>query len=395
MRYQIALSAVLNGVGALAPQIVALLSLGNVAFGQFSVGYLAFSLASSMLLSILCDSWVIVPPEQRSGGWSAYSRLLTTISIVFGLLCGIIGLLFVDIAFGLATAACVLLATYRAGTRYLLFVWRRWREAIFSDSLVIAATLGVFFASSALFGPSTWTVMAAWGGGSLAGSLVIGLPRFGPLVAMRWVRENGRTIGPLVADAALMDVSAIGTPYLLLPQLGYGGFGLYRAISNLAAPLRLLLTPLRPLILAAPRRSLAWRFTVMIFAIGLCGGAAMAGVLFGLMHSGLTLGMLTGLGPFWFSAGLYGLATLLLIYYSMLCRAFGQPRVLLSGRVTQTILGVFGPTLGFLLGDVPGAILGFAVASLASGFAWIFLAFYAARRSRRLIREESAAGERS
>lgn len=376
MRRSAALATVLNGLGALAPQVIAILSLDSSLFGQFSVAYLAYALATSMVLSLLCDAWVVVDPIRREGGWRVYVRVLASMCLLFGALGGVVTGLFLGPALGSLAALCVLVSTYRVGLRYLLVHSRNWRLAIVSDLLALVVTCLVFFIGSVVGANPLWVVMIAWGCGALAGSLINGVPRVSFSVAFSWVGQNRRTIAPLVADSLIMDIASIGTPYVLLSQLGISGFGLYRAVSNLGAPLRLLLTPLRPLILGLPSRALSLRLTVLISGVALGSGAAISVVLLSLMNSGLVLGVLSELGPFWVPAGVYGCATLLLSFYSLVCRALKMPRILLFGRVVHTALGFVGPIIGFALDGVQGAIWAFSSASFLSACVWMFLAFW-------------------
>ena len=49
------------------------------------------------------------------------------------------------------------------------------------------------------------------------------------------LRKRRRDIAPLTLDSLVQDISSIGAPYAIAPILGLANFGIYRAISNVAA----------------------------------------------------------------------------------------------------------------------------------------------------------------
>ena len=376
MRRVVILATVLNGLSALAPQLIALVSLRSDAFGEFSAAYLAFALSSSMILSLLCDAWVIIYPTRGDSDWSRYSKLLVTLSVVLALVSGAITLAFLTPEFAGLTTIAMAFAVYRLGARYFLAYEHRWGAAILADTITLVVTVVAYFVVAAPAAGQVWGTMVSWCLGSFAGSVVTGLPHVGVRVSGSWLHRNRKTVSPLVLDSLIMNIAAIGTPYVLLPQLGVAGFGLYRSISNLGAPIRLLLTPLRPLVLASPPRAVALRMTVLVVSVSLASGAAISGAIVFLAKSGVALGVLSELGGFWLPAGLYGCATLLLLYYSLVCRALGQPSMLIAGRVVNTAVGFIGPLLGFWFFGVTGAIWAFSVASLLCALVWMWLAHW-------------------
>ncbi|WP_431218684.1 hypothetical protein [Leifsonia xyli] len=68
--YWISLGTVFSSAAIVLLQFLALVSLEPAAFGRFSAVYLAFALASSVLLSVVCEAWQRVKPI---GDWRQFS----------------------------------------------------------------------------------------------------------------------------------------------------------------------------------------------------------------------------------------------------------------------------------------------------------------------------------
>lgn len=96
-----------------------------------------------------------------------------------------------------------------------------------------------------------------------------------PTQLVVWVKSQRKAIRPLLRDSVVMDVSAIGTPYALMPFLGLVNFGIYRAVSSVAAPVRLIINPLRPQIANMSRKYMSSRGMLLgMGALALLFGAA-------------------------------------------------------------------------------------------------------------------------
>lgn len=375
MRRVIAATAVLNAFGSLVPQVIGIVFLSSTEFGRFSVLYLLYSFAMSVLMSILCDTWVVTDSTNGSNGWPLYGSVLSGCAVIAGLSGGAIGLLVLEGArTAVIAAVCLAVATYRIGARYYLAHSGRWYSVTLSDVSLFFVTVSVFIVMRAYL-TGFDALLVAWAGGNFIACTIAGRPWFKFNSARRWVCDRRRTIAPLLADTLTMNLASIGTPFILLPILGMQGFGIYRAVSNLAAPVRIAVAPLRPLIIRSPKRLVAPKFRIAVSAFGLGVGGAVSAGLLAVRYFDIKVGVLFELSIFAIPTGIYVFSALLVSVYSLVVRAGKNARVLLLGRGAYTVLGLLCPLLGYVLGGLEGAIWGFAVGSLVSGFTWSGAAF--------------------
>ncbi|WP_144786670.1 MATE family efflux transporter [Micrococcus luteus] len=380
MKKTLLLGTFLNAASTLAPQFMGMLVLASAEFGAFSAVYLAYALAIAVTMSVLADAWVIGSEEVRRGGWAVYSSVLVSVSVLFSFVgAGIAWLAWGQASVIFLSLFAVALANYRSGVRYVLVHEKRWNRTFVLDGIALLGTVAGFplFISLGMTGLEALT--AAWAAGSLLGALAWRLPHVSVPDAALWVKGNRRLIRPLLIDTVAMEATAIGTPFLLLPVLGLSGFGIYRSVANLSAPLRKLIAPVRPLLIAAPRRAMSARFTAMILGCSGAVGIAAFAVLEVVAVQDWRLGVLGELTEFTLPVTIYLFSALIVVYYSLMCRSLNRPKLLLSGRFFYTAVGVVGPLTGFIVGGISGAIWGFAIASLVSGIVWYLLACAALR----------------
>lgn len=366
-----------NAASILAIQLFALVTLVPTDFGSFSIQYLLFAFAASLSLSLISEAWIRA--DLRGGGragWDEYSSA----TVYFALAAGgvtLVASLLVDELRPVAAlgAVAVAAATYRGAARYYSVRMREPRGVFVGDlaGLLVAVALWVpLFASG---NRALWMMTLVWAAASLLSAALSKPPRMLPPSTLRvWRRNHASEIRPLLRDSLLMDAGAIGTPYLLAPVLGLNDFGIYRAISNVAAPVRLVLNPLRPQLASAPLASQrSWRriFAVGAISLGFGGGAYFALIMVG--SFGLKLGSLTDIVTFAVPAAIFVAASFLGQYYMIVARGRLEERRLLAGRLFQTVIVIIFPVAGVLTAGLPGAIWGYASATAIWALMWLFL----------------------
>jgi hypothetical protein len=367
---------------ALIP-IVALILLSPAQYGIFSIPYLIFSFGLSLQLSIVTEAWT----RRRLGGfdvsgWSDFWSALMFLSALLGFGASAVAALTLGLSSpwwlaGLAVAVALL----RNGARYFDLATNRGNAILFADLCGIvafvagllvllaytdpfAAVVGAWFASG--FASLLWTGSRMWNFG--------GGPR-------SWVRVHKQQIRPLLVDSLLLDAGSIGSPLLLAPFLGATNFGIYRGISNVALPVRLILEPLRPSI-GGQRPDSVFARRTLVFVLGLSSALAVACYLalelvvplLKLQTS--TLGVLA---DYALPSSLFVLANFVGHYYYIVCRARATQSQILAGRLAQTIGAISLPILGFIALDLIGAIWGFVAATSVSALLWALVAVRATR----------------
>jgi len=177
-----------------------------------------------------------------------------------------------------------------------------------------------------------------------------------------------------------MDVGAIGTPFALATVMPAAQFGVYRGVSNLAIPLRILGESLRPTMVAVPLARVVGPLALPIAVASLLIGAVTAAALYALSLVSIDLGTLSSLSAHYLAGGVFMVGSSIALVYNSLCRIHASGRDVLSGRLIQTVLVVAGPIGGFAAGGLSGAIWGFAVSALAASLVWTYIAVRTVRR---------------
>jgi len=196
-----------------------------------------------------------------------------------------------------------------------------------------------------------------------------------PAAFTGWIRRHQKSIRPLLVDSLAMDLSAIGTPYALAPLLGVTNFGIYRGVSNVAAPVRLILNPLRPQVSAIDHARLARTSTLGLLSVAsLATGAAAAAALLLLQRYFPHLGTLTELAGFAIPTGAFVAANMLGTSYYLIARNYAPARGIWVGRLVQTVLSTVLPILAALVFGLVGAIWAYTAATLLSAVTWTIVA---------------------
>lgn len=365
-----------NAVASLGPQILALLVLDPAGFGVFSIPYLIYALGSSLAISLVVDPWLmsgaqtLERPSQRRG-FAAITLLLAT--LVAALSGVIVAVLLHDMVAALLSSVAAGASTVRSAERARATDVGSVRGVLGGDlaaTIALAASVAIFVA---IDGEMTLVpIIASWCASAVA-SLLPSLPELRPSLAdgSLWIRQHRRALPRLVADSLLMDAGAIGTPFVLAGILGVHALGVYRAISNVAAPVRLILAPLRPSLART-----AWdrtRVTAVAAASVLLGVLA-CGALVLIDTTGWQIGTLTAVASLAAPTGLFVAANFCGHAAYVVARVRSTTRALLAGRAFQTVTALAAPILGGSFAGVPGAAWGLAGATVASAFVWVVLA---------------------
>lgn len=368
------LATAANAVATLGPQLVALVSLNARDFGQFSLVYLTFALGSSLMLSVVAEAAhaPAADTQGRRSNLAAAGWLATTV----GLLGGALALATSDnLALALLSSVGVGCTAYRVGARYLEVRTGQLNLALLADTVAVAG-LGLGVGVGIAVGAAELTVVGC--GWALSGvvSLATGLrpPVSSPMAFVRWCKGHSTRIRHLLRDSIVLDVSSIGIPYAIAPLLGVAGFGVYRAISNVAAPVRLLLNPLRPTIASGTRSSaLSRRRLTVVAASAVAFGMAATGALLALDNLHVELGVLSDLGRYAVAAGLFVASSLGGHYLYLVARSHATGATLLQGRLVQSGIAIALPLAGAMTRDTTTAIAAYVGSTAAGVLVWLFL----------------------
>lgn len=371
------LPTLVNAASVLAVQVFALVTLAPASFGLFSIQYLLFALGSSLSLSLISEAWLRA--DLRGGGraeWAEYSSTSLYLAGAAGAVTLALSLLVEPLrSVAWLGAIAVAAAVYRSSARYYSVRMGEVGGILAGDAagLALAVLAWVVLYSAGV--RELWMMTAVWAASALAAAVLSKRPSLlKPKSLTEWRRRHAMEIRPLLRDSLLMDAGSIGTPYLLAPVLGLANFGVYRAISNVAAPVRLVLNPIRPQLASAPietQRS-SRRVTVVTAASLLFGGAAYLGLLLvGVLP--VELGSLSAIVDFALPASVFVAANFLGHYFYIVARSHANDRRLLTGRIVQTLLAIVVPVVGVLVGGLTGAIWGYAGCTAVSAVVWTAL----------------------
>jgi hypothetical protein len=374
------LGLVANAGYVLAVQVLALVTLNPTDYGAFSLQYLIFALGSSLSLSLISEAWL--RHDVHSGvrsPWREYGNVTLFLALGMGLLTAAISLLVAPLnGVVLIGTVAVVASVYRVSARY--YAVRQGSQVLIGDIAGLIVTVALWSWLAVQGDRSLMAMTTAWAAGAVASALASRLPPMPSLALLRsWLSDKLTQIRPLLRDSLLMDAGAIGTPYLLAPLLGVAQFGTYRAVSNVAAPVRLLLTPLRPKIAMISQAAPSWKrdLLVVIAAIGLALCAFFALLLVAIAP--FDLGTLSGLGAYALPTAIFVGANFLGTFHYIVARAALGGGGLLLGRAIQTVVAIAGPLLGFVVAGLGGAIWGYALVTVVSAIAWSVLVSRARR----------------
>ncbi|MHB1063506.1 MAG: MATE family efflux transporter [Georgenia sp.] len=377
-----ALAASVNGTALLLPQVAGLLALDAREYGIFSLVYLVYSLGTSLSLSIVLDTW---SRSRVIGGvkadWASYSSVLATLSAAAGVAAGIVALLArIPITGAVFAAIAVFGAVFRFGARYHEVQEDRLAVSLRADLVGLPVLLigtVLLVASDA----TSTTVFLMWSLATLV-SLAAGSVPSAPSVRhmKTWASTHRGAIIPLLRDSAIMDVSAIGTPYALVPLLGLPGIGVYRAVSSASAPIRLLLTTIRPLLARiTPEQLRGRRYVLAALGISLSSALCALALLLTLPYLDADLGVLMELPRYAVPTAMFIGANFLGQFYAISMRISAPVGRTLFARLFQSVLAIAMPLAGATWWGIGGAIWGYSLATVAAAMVWAFQALRPAR----------------
>ncbi len=369
-------ATMVNSLLTLAPQLVALTTLAPRDFGKFSIVYLLFAWGASLQMSVVCEPVGRDRRRGHDGGANHdYRAVGTYIAVGAGALAGIAAQLLwqepgLTAAMSLAAAA----ACFRVPARYAALLDGDWRAALIVDAaacvLLVVGGAGALVLDLGSIDVVVWS----WGA-AMVGACCFGLSPVlrGPAVLPRWLRRRRRDIAPLTLDSLIQDISSIGAPYVIAPILGLANFGLYRAISNVAAPVRLLIEPLRPSWARVDALVLRHKLVRASALIAVPAGVAATAALEAIRFLPWQLGVLDDLRPWSVAAGAFVTFSLISLMFYAAARLQLGGRALWRGRVVQSSTAIVLPIGGALAGGLAGAIWSYVAATALGAIVWAVL----------------------
>lgn len=365
-------------LAALLPQTAALLLLSTADFGRFSVLYLIYAWGISLGLSLVAEPWQLrqLEGDAYSHWWRPYGSVALILSVVVGLSAVALSYYLAwapidSVLGGLAIGAgCVRNLMRHSVAQRRLFV------RLVGGDMTFILTFGTSLAICLSYFNVLTVILVSWSLASL-GSL-LWTPRMrGPVMGpARWLGLHMRHMRRLVMDSTLMDIGAIGTPVIVAGVLDFASFGLYRAVSNVSAPARMVLEPARPYIFqhvrantTAPGRQTRTLGLVSLMGAGLGLGAFSALSL--MPWDTLGVEVLGDLSPYAVVVGACVIVEFIGHFSYIAVRAGNVGRGLFRGRVLQTIVVTVMPVTGALVWGGSGAVVAYACASGVTCLIWV------------------------
>lgn len=376
MRRRQLASTMANALSSLAPQVLALVLLSPADFGHFSFTYLAYALGISLSLSIVAEPWHLRSLAGTQSSWSDFAAVSAILATTLGLLAWLAAALIDSPALlGPVVAIAIAIGIFRASARYYLVQQNRPGRAstfdlTFVGLLVISMPISLSLHTGALGG-----IYIGWATAGVASLFLLPPLRLADASPQTWLRRHARHIRRLLTDSILMDIGAIFTPAVIAPTLGAAAFGTYRAISNVSAPVRLILNPLRPTI--TEQRDAGAHSRARIFRLAFAGGLVLAvaasAVLLMIGTLGLQVGVLNSLIPFIPAVAMTLWANFIGHYCYIRARSRFSDRALISTRIAHTAVVSLLPLTGAFFYLLEGAIWGSAIASIVVAALWAWM----------------------
>lgn len=380
MKRTLLTSTILQASGTLGLQLLAMVALAPRDFGAFSLVYLAAAFGQSIMLSVLVDPWLFArkhvghdPAVRRQ-----FAAVLAWLAVCSGLVAGVAAFIATGEPWAalLSTVASAA-ALYRAGSRDRCLVEGDRTRVLAGDAAALGAVVIGTAVAVTSGGLGVLGIFAVWSGSAAAAALVHGPPESWSLREVgSWLRQRWPRIKSLLADSLLMDLGAIGTPYVIGGLAGLAALGIYRGVSNVAAPVRLVLNPLRPIIVQSRMTRSRW---LLVAAASLVFGAGAWAGLQLLALTSLSLGTLTELAPLAVPIAIFVAANCMGHTAYLVARGSASGGGLMLGRVIQTVLAIVVPIGGVLVAGIPGAAWGLALATACSAMSWTGVAVIGAR----------------
>jgi hypothetical protein len=354
--------ALYNSISAVAVQALAILVLNPEDYGVFSLYYLAFAMGNTLCYSALSEAWSRT--GRRQGileTWPRYCTMLTAISFAILIPVAIISRFVGSLSIALILGGAVGLSTYRVGARFYSAATGHDRFVGPADLTSGIAMICLYFALHVLLSHLT-ALSLAWLVSAIVAILQSERPRYeAGYRPLQFIRDHWAAIRILMADSVLSDLGSIGVPLLLSPLLGLAEFGVYRSVSSVALPVRLILNPARPHISHRPLRSFvsSRMFIILIGGAVSLGGAAFVVLSVIHAHGWFSGGVIFKLSSFALPVSVFITFYFVEMFYYLVARNHFHGRRLMFYRLFQLVGDVAWPLLGFFWGDLAGAILGY------------------------------------
>ena len=160
---------------------------------------------------------------------------------------------------------------------------------------------------------------------------------------------------------------------MVAPLLGISKFGIYRAVSSAAAPVRVVLEAVRPLAARADHPQARRRVLVLATLLGLVSACAIAGGLLLVRGTPLGVGVIKDLTHYAAMTGAFTGTSVIsaLAYY--LARVHAPPDRLWQGRLWQSGAALFFPLVGASFWGLEGAIVWYVGATAFGAVSWSYI----------------------
>jgi O-antigen/teichoic acid export membrane protein len=367
---------------SLAPQLAALLTLAPRDFGIFSLGYLTYSLAASVGLSTVSEAYVRAKGAELDNSIPRnYAAISSWLSAVFAIISGIIfSLLTNNFIITSLSILAVGFAARRTTIRYHELRTNSWHRLLTAESTALIIFIAVLAVSLPAV-KSMVSIFAAWSTSGLAMWLLGTMRNPGkPREALDWITKYRGNIRQLLGESLLQETSAIGAPYIISPILGPASFGVYRAVSNFSAPVRLVFNFIRPYLASRSLlKTISARYLLLLAGSSLTWGVLFSAVLLWVAERPSGIAMLDALAEFWLPTGVYMIFTVIVMYFYVIARTKVNAKNLWHVRVLQTVVSLVLPITGAGLGGLSGAIWGYALGTVVGAFMWITAVYLEAR----------------
>lgn len=376
-RQFVMLHLILFSIANLGLPILAMLVLQPTQYGAFSLVYLAGALANTLQLSTVSEVWVRAGADTNAeNSWNRFSNATILVGVAGGAVAAVVALISTETRpYWPLLFVAVFAQVYANGSSFRALRLFDWRYVLPSGALGSAAVLASAVVLFALPTVGLLEVLLSWVLVKVAMLLGARPPRrIGVRESFAWLRTNKKDITTLVSDGAIANLSNLGPPYMVAPILGLAHFGTYRALENLSAPMRTVISSLRPALTRLPLRRLgSVRLAVQVGLGSLLIGVIAFLALRGLEYTGLDLGTLNSLYPYAPLVALYMTAITLWNLYPLLARQVAASRHVITLRASLSVVAILGPVGGALGWGLPGALWGQIIHIWIAALAWWIL----------------------
>ena len=376
-RQFVMLHLILFSIANLGLPILAMLVLQPAQYGAFSLVYLAGALANTLQLSTVSEVWVRAGTDTNAeNSWNRFSNATILVGVAGGAVAAVVALISTETRpYWPLLFVAVFAQVYANGSSFRALRLFDWRYVLPSGALGSAAVLASAVALFALPTVGLLEVLLSWVLVKVAMLLGARPPRrLDVRESFAWLRTNKKDITTLVSDGAIANLSNLGPPYMVAPILGLAHFGTYRALENLSAPMRTVISSLRPALTRLPLRRLgSVRLAIQVGLGSLLIGVIAFLALRGLEYTGLDLGTLNSLYPYAPLVALYMTAITLWNLYPLLARQVAASRHVITLRASLSVVAILGPVGGALGWGLPGALWGQIIHIWIAALAWWIL----------------------